>query len=377
MPNPISFTLPDWQRICGIPTATGQLRSQPQDFRVIEMPGFALSGDGEHDFLYIEKTSANTSWVARGLARHANVPVRDVGFAGMKDRHAVTRQWFSVRRPGGPKADWAELDLPGVCVLEVARHNRKMRRGAHKGNRFELTVRGLSGLDSALEQRLRKIGGLSGPGSALEQRLRKISGLSGPGSALEQRLRKIRESGVPNYFGEQRFGRSGSNIGLAKSFFAGTRLRREQRSIALSSARSLIFNNILSARVSADNWDTLIAGDVANLEGSGSVFPVSAIDADLQMRCREFDIHPTGVLWGKGAVSTTSEPAKLERDIAEQEPVLVSGLERHTDEGRRALRLVVRDLDWDIDKDELHLRFSLTRGGFATAVLRELLDYDV
>lgn len=343
MPNPISFTLPDWQRICGIPTATGQLRSQPQDFRVIEMPGFALSGDGEHDFLYIEKTSANTSWVARGLARHANVPVRDVGFAGMKDRHAVTRQWFSVRRPGGPKADWAELDLPGVCVLEVARHNRKMRRGAHKGNRFELTVRGLSG----------------------------------PGSALEQRLRKIRVSGVPNYFGEQRFGRSGSNIGLAKSFFAGTRLRREQRSIALSSARSLIFNNILSARVSADNWDTLIAGDVANLEGSGSVFPVSAIDADLQMRCREFDIHPTGVLWGKGAVSTTSEPAKLERDIAEQEPVLVSGLERHTDEGRRALRLVVRDLDWDIDKDELHLRFSLTRGGFATAVLRELLDYDV
>ena len=342
MPDPTDVTLPDWRRICGIPTASGRLRSQPEDFRVVEIPGFELSGDGEHDFLRIENINANTNWVAQGLAHHANVPVRDVGFAGMKDRHAVTRQWFSVRRPGGTKANWGQLDLQGVSVLDVARHNRKMRRGAHKGNRFELLIRAISDPDSTLEKRLKKIG----------------------------------ESGVPNYFGEQRFGRNGSNIGLAQSFFAGRRMSREKRSIALSSARSLIFNNVLSARVSAGDWDTLIAGDVANLEGSGSVFPVPVLDEEISKRCREFDIHPSGVLWGKGAPTTGGEPRDLECEIAANEPLLLAGLERHTDEGRRALRFVIRELEWEIANDNLTLSFSLPRGGFATAVLRELLRYD-
>jgi tRNA pseudouridine13 synthase len=342
MPDPNDVTLPDWQRICGIPTASGRLRSQPEDFRVVEIPGFELSGDGEHDFLRIEKINANTNWVAQGLAHHANVPVRDVGFAGMKDRHAVTRQWFSVRRPGGTKANWGQLDLQGVLVLDVARHNRKMRRGAHNGNRFELLIRAISDPDSTLEKRLKKIG----------------------------------ELGVPNYFGEQRFGRNGSNIGLAQIFFAGRRMSREKRSIALSSARSLIFNNVLSARVSAGDWDTLTAGDVANLDGSGSVFPVPVLDDEISKRCREFDIHPSGVLWGKGAPTTGGEPRALECEIAAKEPLLMAGLERHTDEGRRALRLVVRDLEWEIADDNLSLSCSLMRGGFATAVLRELVRYD-
>jgi len=343
MPNPNDVTLPDWQRICGIATASGRVRSQPEDFAVVEIPGFELSGDGEHDFLRIEKTNANTNWVARGLARHANVPVRDVGFAGMKDRHAVTCQWFSVRRPGGAKADWGQLDLQGVAILDVARHNRKLRRGAHKGNRFELLVRAISDPDSTLEKRLKKIGAL----------------------------------GVPNYFGEQRFGRNGGNINLAQSFFEGRRMPREQRSIALSSARSLIFNNVLSARVGAGDWDTLTAGDVANLDGSGSVFPVPVMDEEISQRCREFDLHPSGVLWGKGAPTTGGEPGALECEIAAKEKLLMAGLERHTDEGRRALRLVVRDLEWEIVNDNLCLRFSLTRGGFATAVLRELICYDL
>lgn len=309
----------------------------------MEISGFELSGDGEHDYLYIEKTDANTSWVARGLARHAGIHIRDVGFAGMKDRHAVTRQWFSVRRPGGPKADWNLLKLDGVSVLETQRHNRKLRRGALKGNRFQLRIRALSD----------------------------------PDSTLTDKLQSIVESGVPNYFGEQRFGRNGNNIAMAQRYFAGRKLPREQRSIALSAARSLIFNDVLSCRVLAGNWDTLVDGDIVNLDGSGSIFAADSVDAELRKRCCEFDIHPTGTLWGKGAPTAGGEAAEIERGIAEQRADLAAGLERNADEGRRALRLRVRDLEWELQDDSLMLAFSLTRGEYATAVLREIIAYDV
>lgn len=338
------FTLPEWHRSGGPPTATGRLRCEPRDFKVVETPGFQLTGSGEHDFLYIEKIDANTPWVARGLARYAGVPVRDVGFAGMKDRHAITRQWFSVRRPGGDKADWERLDLEGVSILDMQRHNRKLRRGSHRGNHFQLRLRSLAD--------------------------------SEPVASLSDRLARIAAEGVPNYFGEQRFGWDGRNMALAMRCFEGRRMPRGQRSIALSAARSLIFNDVLSARVLVGDWNSLRNGDVANLNGSGSVFPVPIVDAELQRRCCEFDLHPTGVLWGKGAPTTTDSASDIERRVAELRPELANGLERNTDEGRRALRLEVKDLEWEQSDDSLTMSFSLTRGGFATAVLRELICYE-
>ena len=307
----------------------------------MEIPGFDLSGAGEHDYLYIEKTGANTTWVAHRLARHAGVPVRDVGFAGMKDRHAVTRQWFSVRRPGGAKADWSQLDLEGVSVLDTQRHHRKLRRGAHKGNEFQLRIRAL--VDA--------------------------------GATLADKLPHIAATGVPNYFGEQRFGRNGNNIGMARQLFSRRRMSREQRSIAISAARSLLFNDVLSSRILSGDWNTLLDGDVANLDGSGSIFPVVCADAELQRRCRDFDIHPTGVLWGKDAPSTTGVAGTVEQQVMATWPELAAGLAKNAVEGRRALRLVVRDLEWEIGTDNLVLRFSLLRGGYATAVLREIISY--
>lgn len=307
---------------------------------MVEIPSFELTGEGEHDFLYIEKTNANTPWVARALAWHAGVPVRDVGYAGMKDRRAVTQQWFSVRRPGGVKANWQQLELEGVSILETHRHNRKLRRGAHRGNHFKLLIRDLSD----------------------------------PNSTLQRKLEAIAAAGVPNYFGEQRFGRNGNNIHLARRLFMRNRMPREQRSIALSAARSLLFNDVLSARVSAGNWNTMLDGDIANLEGSGSIFPVADANAEMQQRCRDFDIHPTGPLWGNGAPTTTGEPAEFEHQVAAHRQKLATGLEQTTDESRRALRLVVQDLEWDLHEDSLLLKFSLTRGSFATAVLRELIS---
>jgi tRNA pseudouridine13 synthase len=333
--------LPDWSRAHGGPLLRGRLRQSAEDFEVTEILGFEPDGNGEHDFLWIEKKHTNTTWLARQLAEFAGIAPRDVGFCGMKDRLAVTRQWFSVRRPGGTAADWSALDVEGARVLKTTRNTRKLRRGAHAGNQFRIVVRNVSDTDEK-------------PGN----------------ESLEQRIKTIGEQGVPDYFGEQRFGREGGNLGLAESFFAGKRLKREKRSIALSSARAWLFNHILQARVEAGSWTELEAGDIAALDGSGSIFAVEEIDETLRQRCRDLDLHPTGPLWGEG-----SNPLESERTVAEQFPKLVAGLEKYTKASRRSLRLAVRNLNASLEGDALTLDFYLARGGFATAVLRELVDY--
>ena len=317
--------LPDWARAHGAPLFAADIRSKPEDFQVSEELGYAFSGEGEHDYLWIEKIGANTEWVARQLAHHAEVPARDIGYSGLKDRHAVTQQWFSIPRWHAP--DWQALGLEGVRVLDVQRHHRKLRRGAHRANAFRILLRG--------------------------------ENLSGHSAALEQRLRVIREQGVPNYFGEQRFGRDGNNLELADLFAAGKRLPRHKRSIAISTMRSLAFNEQLDERVRAGTWNQVLAGDKANLDGTNSVFEVETVDEDLLRRCQALDIHPAGELIGDG--STRGPDAWL-----------AALAKARVEPGTRSLRLRVGDLAWDIAEDTVELSFRLGRGAFATVVLREL-----
>jgi tRNA pseudouridine13 synthase len=167
----------------GGPPVTGRIRVEPGDFRVDEELGFEPTGAGEHAFLLVEKIEANTEWVAKRLAGKAGVAPMNVGYAGLKDRHAITRQSFSVHLPGRPDPDWSALAIPGVRVLAASRHEKKLKRGAHRGNRFRIRVRDVDG----------------------------------DRGAVEQRLALIRERGVPNYFGEQRFGRDAGNIAQARA----------------------------------------------------------------------------------------------------------------------------------------------------------------
>jgi tRNA pseudouridine13 synthase len=334
--------LPDWPRAFGEPVLTCRLRRQLRDFQVDEQLGFEFDDDGEHDYLKIEKRGANTTWVAERLANFAGVGDVDVGFAGMKDRHAITTQWYSIRRAGAATADWSGFDVDGVRVLQSARHSRKLRRGAHIANRFRIALRDLVDVSSG----------------------------------LEERLSAIRAAGVPNYFGEQRFGRDGSNLDLARRLFAGRRITRGKRSIAISAARSFIFNQILGDRIEDGTWNTLQPGDCANLDGSGSFFATDRVDDELQYRLDTLDIHVTGPLWGSGSPQSGGTIAERELRIARRYPDLVEGLAnqrlRHS---RRALRLVVRDFSWEGDGDTLWLQFSLARGGYATAVLREIASW--
>jgi tRNA pseudouridine13 synthase len=319
------------------------LRAQPADFEVEEVLGFEADGSGEHVLLRVEKTGANTEWVARQLARAAGVAPMAVGYAGLKDRHAVTRQAFTVQLAGRPAPDWRALRIEGVEVLSAARHSRKLRRGAHRANRFVI-------------------------------RLREVEA---DRAEVERRLEQVARRGVPNYFGEQRFGRDGGNLALAEALFAGRRLPREQRSIALSAARSALFNAVLARRVVEGNWDQGLDGDVWMIDGTQSIFGPEAWSEELAQRVATGAIHPTGPMWGRGELRSAGAAGELERAVAEAHAALARGLAgAGLAQERRALRLRVRELRhaWHAP-DLLELAFTLDRGAFATSVLRELLDW--
>lgn len=314
-----------------------RIKHTPEDFRVIELPNWTPSGDGEHEVLWIEKTDANTKWVARQLARYAEVSIKNVSFAGRKDRVAVTRQWFSVQVPGR-SVDWSEFVATGVQILETERHNRKIRTGALQGNRFELRLREMH-------------------------------------HAPDPELLAAIAQGVPNYFGAQRFGRDFSNLRAAEGLASGRRLRRNERGLALSAARAAMFNVVLGTRVQTHTWDTPLDGDVVQLEGSNSVFSVEAKALDeVKGRANQRDLHPTGPLWGRGNMGVDGAPARIESKVIEDCAHWASAAERGgARAGRRSLRVVPKGFNCEFANGVAHLTFELTAGSFATALLNELL----
>ncbi len=330
-----------WPRSAA-PAIRGQLRTRPEDFEVEEQLPFELAGQGEHAWLRIRKRGVNTDRVAQALARAAGVPRRAVGYAGMKDRHAVAVQWFSVHLPGREAPAWDGLGAE-IEVLEAARHTRKLQTGALSGNRFVITLRECVG-DRA---------------------------------GFTQRLETIRQ-GVPNYFGEQRFGRDSANVERARAMFAGEAIRdRHLHGIYLSAARAFLFNEVLARRVADGTWNTPLDGEAFILDGSRSYFLDDGTDATLPQRLALGDIHPSGPLWGKGEPPTRGLARALEQETAVRHTELAAGLvQADLRQERRALRVIPRELaaDW-LDDATLQLRFALPPGSYATAVMRELADY--
>jgi len=327
----------------GKPTATARLRLLPEDFCVTEIPLLEPEGEGEHVWLWIRKRNENTPRIAGQLAKFSGVHPRQVSYAGLKDRRALTEQWFSVHLPGREAPDWAALNSDTLSILRHVRHSRKLRRGALKGNRFRIRMRELEGSHAGLETRL----------------------------AL------IDSKGVPNYFGEQRFGRDGSNLNDAERLFRnpGQRLPGNRHSLALSAARSFLFNQVLSQRVSAGTWNVPIEGDAMQLGGSHSYFIAGSIDAALMRRVHSQDIHPTGPLYGRGESPVQAACRQLERDVLAGHADWCAGLEAAgLKQDRRALRLMAQGLNWgQTGRAEWWLEFSLPAGAYATCVLRELV----
>jgi len=335
------FEIPEWPTFLGAPQAGGLIRSCPEDFLVEEIPRITPEGEGYHLWLWVEKRSANTDWVARELAKAAVCSLRDVGYAGLKDRHAVTRQWFSVPASDAAVENLARVEIEDTRILETHKHGRKLKRGTLNGNRFCLNIRDFEG-DS---------------------------------DETQKRLKKIRAGGVPNYFGPQRFGRGGANVEKAYSLLKSrARLQRSKKSIYLSAMRSFLFNHLLAERVQQGNWNIMIEGDIAMLDGTQSIFPVELPDTDIEDRCKRLDIHPTGPLPGENGSQVTGAAAQQEQAVLSKWPELIELLTaQRVQASRRSLRLYPNDLEWSFAGGNLELSFTLPPGAYATTVLREVL----
>jgi tRNA pseudouridine13 synthase len=326
----------------GTAVLAAAIRTTPEDFFVEEIDAFAPSGEGEHLLLDVEKRGMNTAFAAKLIAQWAGIADMAVGYAGLKDRHAVTRQRFSVHLPGRAAPDIDVLQAQGLRVLGHAWHAKKLPRGALAGNRFQLVLRDVQGDRDVVATRLRAIAG----------------------------------AGVPNYFGEQRFGREGANLGNALAMFAGQRVARAQRTYLLSAARSELFNRVLAARVRDGSWNLGLEGEVWALDGSRSVFGPEPWSDALAERLGRFDIHPSAPLWGRGELRSTGaarqvEEASLTGDTA---MALRVGLESAgLRQERRATRLRPGSLAWAWQGDDaLVVAFTLPPGTYATTVLAEL-----
>ena len=359
------------------PLQQATYKAIPEDFVVNEIMHLDFTGEGEHLWLHIQKSGINTAYLAKLLSEWADIPLRDVGYSGLKDRQALTTQWFSLRIPKKqlPATDFAPVDIKeheSVTILAQHWHNKKLNRGTHRANQFIITLRDIEYTDSI---------------SATEVQ-----------QHLEQHLQTMSDTGIPNYFGSQRFGFGGNNIREALNLFARDAAKvlanntaakknskrkgapREQNSMELSAARSLIFNEILAARVRNGSWNTGVAGEVFNLDGSGSIFASEQLDDELRARLASGDIHPTAVMWGTDNNKVMGEAAEIENYTVQQSELLsqlAKGLEqREVKSQRRALRLPIADLTWHwIDEQTLTLNFTLITGSFATSVLASLVQH--
>jgi tRNA pseudouridine13 synthase len=313
-------TLPQWPNAYPASGASATLKHLNEDFIVTELPLQPPSGEGEHIWLDIEKNGANTAFVAQQLAEAARVQPVDVGYAGLKDRYAITRQWFSIYLPKGETPDLTQLLHPEFKVLSQSRHTKKLRPGDLQGNRFRIVLRDVTG----------------------------------ERDAIEANLEAVLSQGAPNYFGAQRFGHGGGNVEQGRAMLAREiRVRNpKKKGIYLSAVRSFVFNEVLALRIEQGLWGKTLPGDLMDAAGL-----------------------PTGPLWGRGRVSTTDQAQALENSVAERHATLCGGMEyAGLDQERRALVAIPADMSWEWPQaNRLVLTFSLRAGTYATTVLNEIV----
>lgn len=333
-----------WHYLGDKPTVTGIMKTLHEDFIVREQLGYEPTGEGEHIYLWVRKQGLNTAYLAEEIAKFAKLPLRAVSYAGRKDKHALTEQWFAVHKPGKAEYEWDKLAVPGALVLKAIRHNKKLRTGVLKGNQFELVIRNLSSTEG-----------------------------------LEERLHTIHKNGVPNYFGPQRFGDSrydprGSNLVLAEKMIGGEEIRnRNKRSMAISALRAWLFNEYVSTRLADQYYTQPLAGDVMSLAGSNSFFCAELIDETIKQRLEKWDIQLSAPMWGAGSLASKLDAVEYESMVASSHPKIRRTLEDlGLKQERRAISLHADNMVWDIGGSQLNISFTLPSGSFATSVLREV-----
>lgn len=317
----------------GAPLAKAKFRVAVEDFLVDEKLGFSPSGEGEHIYLHIEKVNQNTQWVVKQLANFSGISAKDIGYCGLKDRFAKTTQWLSLYDPKRLKVDWSQFSSADITILEQSRHEFKLKAGMHASNHFKIRLKDVSNIDD-----------------------------------VKIRIKNL-EQGVPNYFGEQRFGIEGGNLLAAESLLLNPEKKikhqrsrksnhhnKKMRGLMLSAARSYLFNVVLSGRVQQDNWRDVLTG--------------------------EPEVFSTGPLWGRGRPLVEETLFDIETNALSTYANLCEGLEHvGLKQERRALICQPKKLAFSIERSDLKshdllLSFSLKPGEYATSVLREVAELD-
>jgi tRNA pseudouridine13 synthase len=333
--------LPDWPRAWGDGIGTGRLKAEPADFFVEEALPETPSGEGEHLWITVEKTGQNTAWLGKQLARWAGIPPRDVSYAGLKDRQAVTRQTFSLHLPGKPDPK-SPLNMDGVRVLVSQRHGRKLRTGQLIGNHFVIRLRDWQG----------------------------------DPDVLARRWQQVVEQGFPNYFGPQRFGDQGQNLSRSLAWIRGEgRLPRGQQGIHVSAMRSYLFNALLAERVAQGNWNQLIPGDFLQFkEGKRGFECLTPSDSEWN-RVAEGQLSPCASMPGEQTETFAELDAREARVLASMSEWTEALVRLRIQRSLRKLRVYPEQgiLTW-LDADP-EFRFFLPAGSYATAALHEVVNW--
>ena len=333
----------DWPYVYDVPKSCARFKLLPEDFHVDELINGDFSGQGEHILLKIEKRGLTTEDVVKSLARQINKPARLISYAGLKDRQALSTQWLSIHAPG-EEIDWiGSLEAPGWRVLEHTRHHKKLRPSFLAGNQFIVRLREVSKPDE-----------------------------------LFRRIEQVKVSGLPNYFGEQRFGQQAGNLLKAEELLVQDRKVKSQflKGMYFSAARSWIFNLILAKRVKEHCWNTPLRGDVMQLQGSHSIFTINEIQDEIVQRIHDKDISPASPLPGKSKNLVKGTAQHIIHEIYEAWMPWILGLERQgLEEAWRANILHTKQLTYSLEDQTVKLSFMLPPGTYATVVLRELVCY--
>lgn len=326
-----------------MPVAT--IKTHASDFVVDEIPAYEPCGEGEHLFVHFRKTGLNTLHAVRRIAEALGVEGKNAGFAGMKDRHAVTTQWASFPFPMA-RGEAPDIHVDDVEILEVRRHRNKLKTGHLRGNRFTLTLREVD--DRA---------------------------------ALAERLELAGRRGVPNAFGPQRFGRHGDNAQVALAWLRGERKAprgQKEKRLYVSALQSQMFNEVLSRR--SDSWDRVLVGDLAQKHDSGGIFHVDeATHADASERAERGEVSATGPMFGPKMKQPSGEPDRIEQEVLSEtlgDVELLRPVARLAQGTRRSLRLPLSEMNVSERSapDVLVASFVLPKGGYATTVLAHVCD---
>lgn len=328
-----------------LPGIGGRIRTVPEDFEVEEIPAYEPSGVGEHVYLWVEKRGLSADYLASQLARALRLGTRDIGMAGLKDRHAVTRQWISV--PASAESRIARIQIPGLTILKVSRHANKLRAGHLRGNRFRIRIRGVH---------------------------------SETASRLPALVARLQETGLPNYYGEQRFGRHGDTLRMGFDLLHGKADHRVEQSrflrkLALSAVQSLLYNRYLAERVRRGLLHRVLPGDVLHQRPQGGLFVAENVDAEQQRFDRREVVH-TGPIYGRRMLAANHKAAELESEILQQSglsPDMFCQFGKLLLGTRRDNLVYVDDLRAEVQGSDVLMTFSLPAGSYATVLLREIM----